>query len=228
MKFEEYNEEYGRNEFGSTLNDELIQESAIKSVMMDSVIPTEEVLPEVLPNEYEKSEQLQQCLDSSLTDERELRFKKMYAAALIAAKEKGVQPVFASIDHPISTAVLVDDAFNYYKIGYQTASGQIDPIDAADALIDHAAVQTVVIADIAIEKGIPLVLNKLIDAVATKYPPAKALKPIVGEIARHIEPVAKKVARKGIQLMAHKAKSVVRQAVSTIKHVAKSFIQHLA
>lgn len=228
MKFEEYNEEYGRNEFGSILNDQSTKESVIKSVMMDSVIPTEEALPEVLPNEYEKSEQLQQYIDSSLTDERELRFKKMYAAALIAAKEQGVQPEFTSIDNPISTAVLVDDAFNRYKIGYQTASGQIDPIDAADALIDHAAAQTVVIADIAIEKGLPLVLDKLVDAVAKKYPPVIALKPIVNGIARHIEPMAKKVAREGIQVMAHKAKSVVRQTASAIKQVAKSFIKLLA
>ena len=222
MKFTEYNEEYGRNEFGSHLNDLVTKESAVESVNLENQIAEEEAMPE-----GKELKCVKEYLDASLTDERNIKMKKLYATAAIIAKEKNLQPEFEKINNSASMASVVDNGLNRYKVAYQTASGQLDPVDAADALIDYAAARAVTIADKVIEKGVPLALNKLIDVIAKKYPSVEVLRPIIQATTQHVTPVVKQFVRKGIKTVADTAKSVVRKVASTVKNVATKIMNFL-
>ena len=150
MKFTEYNEEYGRNEFGSHLNDLGTKESAVESVNLENQIAETETMPE-----GKELKCVKEYLDASLTDERNIKMKKLYATAAIIAKEKKLQPEFEEIDSSSSMASVVDNGLNRYKVAYLTSSGQLDPVDAAEALIDQTAARAVAIADKVIENGVP-------------------------------------------------------------------------
>lgn len=215
MKFEEYNEDYGRNEFGSHLEEQLEQETALESVLMEEELDDWEEVP--LRKEYKC---VKDYLDAPLNDEREAKLKKLFAAASVIAKAMGVLPPKVPVDSAWALSSTVDSALTRTKVAYQVGAGQIAPIEAADALIDSAAAQTAVIADAAIEKGAPIVLERIIDFISLKLPAAQALKPYARAIAQHVTPVVKQAVRTGIKVVVTAAKATVRTIVTGIKRVA--------
>ena len=222
MKFTEYNEEYGRNEFGSHLNDLVTKEAAIVSVNLENQIPEDEIMPEGRVLKCVK-----EYLDASFTDKKNIRLKKLYAAAAIIAKEKKVQQELETINSPTSMASAVDAGLNRYKVAYQTASGQLDPIDATETLIDQTAARAVAVTDKVIEVGVPVVLNKVATTIARVCPPIAAFKPLIQATAQHITPTIKQITRVGIKTIANTAKNVVRKVASTVKKVATSILNFL-
>ena len=112
------------------------------------------------------------------------------------------------------------------KVAYQTATGKMDAYQAVDALVDRVAVRVVGIADRVIEKGTPIVVDKLCKAMS-KHPYTAALVPFVKASEKYIAPVAKAAVRAGVAVVAKVAKPILKKAVDTAKAVGKKIMSLL-
>ena len=122
---------------------------------------------------------------------------------------------------------MVDEGLNRLKIAYKTSVGEMDSVDAVDALIDSVAVRTMTVMDKVVEKGMPVVIDKVCEAVAMAYPPARSVVPVVKACERYITHAARVAVRKGIQTLQRVAKPIVREAVSRVRFVAKKVLNIL-
>lgn len=165
-------------------------------------------------------------LELPLNDKKERVLKKAFAASVIVAGKGGNLPFNLPKD-PRAIAATIDEGLDRLKTSYKVGQGTLDPVEAVDYLIDKAAAKTVSFVERVIEKGVPVVLEKVADAVGRVYPPAKALKPVVMMAEQIIIPVAKKIVRKGVDIVANSAKKVVRKAFSGAKKVMKKFANFL-
>lgn len=220
MKFAEYNEDYGRNEFGNQFEKEVTQMTALQSLLTGNELSTEE-LP--LIREFKT---VQEFLDLPVNDKKEAILKKLFTSSIILAKNKGVLP-FNVPDSPVEIASAVDEGLTRLKVAYQTATGVLDSIEATDVLIDRLAVRAITVMDKMIEKGVPVVLDKLCMVMTKVYPPANAIVPIIKSAERYITVATKVVARKGIRTLAQAAKPIVQRTVAKVKSVAKKVLKFL-
>ena len=220
MKFAEYNEDYGRNEFGNQLEKEVTQMTALQSLLTGNELSAEE-LP--LIREFKT---VQEFLDLPVNDKKEAVLKKLFTSSIILAKNKGVLP-FNMPDSPVEIASAVDEGLTQLKVAYQTATGTLDSIEATDVLIDRLAVRTITVMDRVIEKGMPVVLDKLCMAMTKIYPPAIAVAPIIKSAERYVTVATKVVVRKGIRILAQAAKPIVQRTVAKVKSVAKKVLNFL-
>lgn len=220
MKFAEYNEDYGRNEFGMHFEKEITQMTALQSLLLGNDFSAEE-LPMIREFKCVK-----EFLDLPMNDKKEEILKKLFTASIVIAKEKGQLP-FELPNTPIEIASAVDEGLTRLKIAYKTATGELDSIEATDALIDRATVRAIAVADKIIEKGVPLVLDKLCFALTKIYPPATAVVPIIKASERYITIGTKIGVRKGINTLAKIAKPVVQKAITKAKSVAKKVVESL-
>ena len=214
MKFAEYNEDYGRNESGNQFEKETTQMTALQSLLLGNELTAEE-LPMIREFKCVK-----EFLDLPVNDKKEAVLKKLFTTSIILAKSKGVLP-FEVPDSPEAIASAVDEGLTQLKVAYKTATGELDSIEAVDVLVDRVAVRAITIADKVIEKGIPIVLDKLCVAITKVYPPAIAVVPVIKRAERYITVATKMVVRKGIRTLAQAAKPVVKQVVTMAKYVAK-------
>ena len=214
MKFAEYNEDYGRNEFGNQFEKEATQMTALQSLLLGNELTAEE-LPMIREFKCVK-----EFLDLPVNDKKEAVLKKLFATSVVIAKSKGLLP-FEVPESPEAIASAVDEGLTQMKVAYKTATGELDSIEAVDVLVDRVAVRAITIADKVIEKGIPIVLDKLCVAITKVYPPAIAVVPVIKRAERYITVATKMVVRKGIRTLAQAAKPVVKQVVTMAKYVAK-------
>ena len=103
MKFAEYNEDYGRNEFGNQFEKEVTQMTALQSLLTGNELSSEE-LP--LIREFKT---VQEFLDLPVNDKKEAILKKLFTSSIILAKNKGVLP-FNLPNSPVEIASAVDEA----------------------------------------------------------------------------------------------------------------------
>ena len=167
---------------------------------------------------------VQEYLDLPVGDKKEVILKKAFATAVTIAKDKGVLPF--EVDSSEQIASLVDDGLTRMKVAYQTATGKMDAYQAVDALVDRVAVRVVGIADRVIEKGTPVVVDKLCKAMS-KHPYTMALVPFVKAAEKYIAPVAKAAVRVGVAAVAKAAKPILKKAVDTAKAVGKKIMSWL-
>lgn len=220
MKFAEYNEDYGRNEFSMQFEKEITQMTALQSLLLSNELNAEEF---PMMREFKC---VKEFLDLPMNDKKERILKKLFTTSIVIAKEKGQLP-FELPSTPIEIASAVDEGLTRLKVAYKTATGELDSIEAADALIDRAAVRAIAVADKIIEKGVPVVLDKLCVALTKIYPPAITLVPIIKASERYITIGTKMAVRKGINTLAKIAKPVVRKTITTVKSVAKKVMNFL-
>ena len=220
MKFAEYNEDYGRNEFGMQFEKEISQITALQSLLLGNELSAEE-LPMIREFKCVKD-----FLDLPMNDKKEGILKKLFTTSIVITKEKGQLP-FELPSTPIEIASAVDEGLTRLKVAYKTATDELDSIEATDALIDRAAVRAIAVADKIIEKGVPVVLDKLCVALTKIYPPAITLVPIIKASERYITIGTKMAVRKGINTLAKIAKPVVRKTITTVKSVAKKVMNFL-
>lgn len=220
MKFAEYNEDYGRNEFGMQFEKEITQMTALQSLLLGNELNAEEF---PIIREFKC---VKEFLDLPMNDKKEGILKKLFTTSIVIAKEKGQLP-FKIPSSPIEIASAVDEGLTRLKVAYKTATGELDSIEAADALIDRAAVRAIAVADKIIEKGVPVVLDKLCVALTKIYPPTITLVPIIKASERYITIGTKMAVRKGINTLAKIAKPVVRKTITTVKSVAKKVMNFL-
>ena len=220
MKFAEYNEDYGRNEFGNQFEKEATQMTALQSLLTGNELSAEE---RPLIREFKT---VQEFLDLPVNDKKEAVLKKMFTSSIILAKEKDVLP-FNVPDSPVEIACAVDEGLTRLKVAYQTTTGVLDSIEATDVLIDRVAVRAITVMDKVIEKGVPVVLDKLCMVMTKVYPPAKAIVPVIKSAERYITVATKVVVRKGIYTLAKAAKPIVQRTVAKVKSVARKVLNFL-
>ena len=220
MKFAEYNEDYGRNEFGNQFEKEATQMTALQSLLLGNEMTAEE------PPLIREFKCVKEFLDLPVNDKKEAVLKKLFATSVVIAKSKGLLP-FEVPNSPEAIASAVDEGLTQMKVAYKTATGELDSIEAVDVLVDRVAVRTITIADKMIEKGMPVVLDKLCVAMARVYPPAMAVVPVIKRAERYITVATKMVVRKGIHTLAQAAKPIVKQVVITVKSVARKVLNFL-
>ena len=220
MKFAEYNEDYGRTEFGNQFEKEATQMTALQSLLTGNELSAEE-LP--LIREFKT---VQEFLDLPINNKKEAILKKLFTSSIILAKNKGILPFNVS-DSPVEIASAVDEGLTRLKVAYQTATGVLDSIEATDVLIDRLAVRTITVMDKVIEKGVPVILDKLCMVMTKVYPPANAIAPIIKSAERYITIATKVVVRKGIHALAKAAKPIVQRTVTKVKSVARKLLNVL-
>lgn len=220
MKFAEYNEDYGRNEFGNQFEREATQMTALQSLLLGNELTAEE-LP--LIREFKC---VKEFLDLPINDKKEAILKKLFATSIVIAKSKGLLP-FEVPESLEAIASVVDESLTQMKVAYKTATGELDSIEAVDVLVDRVAVRAVAIADKVIEKGIPVILDKLCMVMTKVCPPAKAVVPVIKRAERYITVATKEVVRKGIRTLAQAAKPIVKQVAAKVKSIATKVLNLL-
>lgn len=220
MKFAEYNEDYGRNEFGNQFEKETTQMTALQSLLTGNELSAEE-LP--LIREFKT---VQEFLDLPINDKKEAILKKLFTSSIVLAKNKGILP-FNVPDSPVEIASAVDEGLTQLKVAYQTAKGTLDSIEATDVLIDRLAVRTITVMDKVIEKGMPVVLDKFCMVMTKIYPPSITVVPVIKSAERYITVATKVVVRKGIYALAQAAKPIVQRTVTKVKSVARKVLNFL-
>ena len=220
MKFAEYNEDYGRNEFGNQFEREATQMTALQSLLLGNELTAEE-LP--LIREFKC---VKEFLDLPINDKKEAILKKLFATSIVIAKSKGLLP-FEVPESPEAIASVVDESLTQMKVAYKTATGELDSIEAVDVLIDHVAVRAVAIADKVIEKGMPVVLDKLCMVMTKVYPPAITVVPVIKHAERYITVATKVIVRKSIRTLAQAAKPIVKQVAAKAKSIATKVLNFL-
>ena len=182
MKFIAYNEDEGRNEFVSHVEGESRKYSALQSLLSGRKLDQEEV------ESLKEFKEVQQFLDSPVGDASEAKLKKVFAAAIIIANEQGTLPFSINAKSPIAIASAVDEGLNRVKLSYKLANEDLDAIEVADKLIDATVARVITVADKVIERGVPVVLNRVCDVIVKVYPPASVFVPVIKNAEKFIVP----------------------------------------
>ena len=161
----------------------------------------------------------EKVLESPIGSTDDLNLKKLAAAALVIAKEKGFVPAELVRDGT-TAASIVDEGITRIKTAYQTAVGKIDVYEAADQIIDRATSRLSVVADRMVAKGVDLALNRVSMYVATAYPPALPVVNVIRTFQPLITKTAQVAVRKGLQKVAETAKAAVRKAGALLAKAA--------
>lgn len=215
MKFEEYNEDYGRDEFRSNLGGDLNKMTALQSMLLGEELDEKETS---LIREFKC---VKDFLDAPMNSPQEQHLKKMFVASIVTATEKGVLPFELPDKSAVAIANIVDESLTRLKVGYQAATGQLDPIEAVDVLIDRVAARMATVLDRVIEKGVPVVLDKVCQAIAKVYPPVVCLVPVIKRMEVFVTHAVKQVCRAGVILVAKGAKSVVGSIAKGLKKLGR-------
>ena len=221
MKFTAYNEDEGRNEFVSHVEGESRKYSALQSLLSGRELEKEEV------ESLKEFKVVQQFLDSPVGDASEAKLKKVFAAAIITANEQGTLPFSIDGKSPIAIASAVDEGLNRVKLSYKLANEDLDAIEVADKLIDATVARVITVADKVIERGVPVVLNRVCDLIIKVYPPASVFVPVVKNVEKYIVTAAKVAVRKGLKYVAEGAKTIVRSVAKGIAKVGKKLVSLL-
>ena len=215
MKYIEYNEDAGRNEFGAHIEGESRKYSALQSLLSGRELEKEEV------ESLKEFKVVQQFLDSLVGDASEAKLKKVFAAAIIAANEQGTLPFSIDDKSPIAIASAVDEGLNRVKLSYKLVKEELDVVEVADMLIDATVARVITVADKVIERGVPVVLDRVCDLITKVYPPASVFVPVIKNAEKYIITAAKVAVQKGLKYVAEGAKTVVRSVAKGIVKVGK-------
>lgn len=218
MKYTEYNEDAGRNEFGTHLESESRKYSALQSLLAGKLLHEQEV------ESLREFKVVQNFLDSPVGDASEAKLKKVFAAAVIRAQELGTLPFPLADKSPIAIASAIDEGLNRIKFAYKLSQEELDAIEVADKLIDATVARVVTVADKVIERGVPVVLDKLCTVIAKIYPPATVFIPVIKSAEKYIVPIAQLAVRKGLSVVAEGAKTIVRSVVNIGKKVFRGLL----
>jgi len=156
---------------------------------------------------------MQEYLDGSLTGNTDA--KKLLAAALSIAVDKGYIPLPAEYSNPQAIASIADKTFDTIKIAYDIASGNISASEAADFLTKKAAAKAKTLADRVIDKGPEVAVN----AIATIFPQIEIARPAILTLAKFVAPKVKEVVHQGIDILAEFAKPFVKTGIKKLQEV---------
>ena len=140
--------------------------------------------------------------------------KKVFAAAVVYANEKGLLP-FRLPESAEEVASLVDDGLTRLRAAYQQSIGRIDVYEAADALVDRAEARAIACVEMAVEVGVPILAEKL-ETLCLSNPKTALLTPFVRPVLTYVAEPVKKCVCEGIRCVAKVAKSTIHQAIDFV------------
>lgn len=158
--------------------------------------------------------------DSNLGDTSERKMKKILAAAMTYANERGT--LVLKNKTPEAIASVSDEAVSRAKTAYHVDQKNLSFSKAADFLMDMVASRVVSVTDHWVGKGLSIAAGWACKALATVYPPAAIAAPFVTKAAKYAGPIVRKAVKSGTKYVASKAKSYVSKAWSSVKSTAKS------
>lgn len=166
---------------------------------------------------------MQDFLDAEINGDKDTAMKKLFAAGIALANDSGVLPLSDNSPEMIST--IADDTLTRTKVAYQVATGDIQIEDVTDTLIDNAAARAMAVADVAVENGLPLIVERVCDAVSLSFPPlaevAQLAKPILKHVAVRVAPKVKEVVKKGISVVSSVAKQAARRVIDAVRETGR-------
>lgn len=154
-----------------------------------------------------------------VNDPKEKALKKVMAAAMVTAAEKGVLP-FPVPKKASSIASVVDEGLTHMKVAYKVAQGEMNPVEATETVLHHAISRAVSVvkkvASRVVDTAVPAVANLVVDAVSTVFPPVQLVKPFVERAVPYVSHAVKTAVHVGIQTLAEAAKPIVRTVAKTV------------
>lgn len=179
---------------------------------------------EEIPTKQE-SPFLTQYLDKPLLTTTDTSVKKAMAVAAAIAKKKGVESIKAKT--PEELASTVDEGVTRMKVAYQVGKGILNSTAAAEEIIDRTASRLVSFTNKVIDKGMPIVAEKVITAVSSVCPPVAVVAPVIRAAVPFVSKVVKKVVNKGIEVAATIAKRTVQTVIKSVKKVGKKIFKFI-
>lgn len=161
---------------------------------------------------------VQDYLDSPLTGNTAA--KKLLAAAITIANDKGYIPLPEKYSNPQSIATIADKAVETIKIAHDVATGAMSADDAIDFGVKKAAAVAKTAVDTLIDRGTPIAADAVTNVIASVFPPFEVARPYVHKVAQYVAPKVKELAHKGIDKIAEVAKPIVKNAVAKVKEKA--------
>lgn len=147
--------------------------------------------------------------------------KKLFAAAISIANDKGYISLPEKYSNPQSVAAIADKAVETIKLAHDVATGVMDEDEVIDYGVKKAASWAKTAVDHLIDKGTPIVADRVTDAIVSVFPPFEVARPKVHEVAHFVAPKVKQFVHKGIDKIAEVAKPIIKETVKTVKTVAK-------
>lgn len=206
------------NNVGLQLVDQINKQQAVQSFSLCKALEQADI---PLIKEYKV---MQAFMELPVDDPKEKALKKVMAAAMVTAAEKGVLP-FPVPKKASSIASVVDEGLTHMKVAYKVAQGKMNPVEATETVINHgiARAASVVkkVASKVVDKVVPVVADAVVDAVSTVFPPVQLVKPIVQKTVPYVSHTVKTAVHAGIQTLAEAAKPVVKTIATTVVSVGR-------
>ena len=208
MKFESYSEDFSL--FAQKSEEQMKILQAIGAVVAGEV-KAENI------SSIKELKCVKEFLESPMNDAKELSLKKVFAAAMVIANEKGILP-FALPESVEEIAGMIDDGLTRIKVAFKEQVGELDVHEAADILVDRMAARAIAVVERAIDVGLPIAAKKLASVMA-QNPYTAPLAPIVETVVPYVAEPIKKIVVTGIKVFAEKSKPIIHKAIDKVKGV---------
>lgn len=215
MEFASFNSDYGRSEFGNNFDANINKINALKSLLLGHELGTESI------NQLKEFKIVKEFLDLPFNDKREVVLKKLFAVAVNVAIKNKTFPIEMKDTSSAAIASMIDEGLNRLKVAYLSSIGNMDVIEAAEALIDRTAARAVAVIEKAVDKAGPLIIDKVCSAIEAAFPKTKPIMAIVRASEKIIIEKAKVIIRKGIEILASSAKVIVKQNAPLLEKVSQ-------
>jgi len=146
--------------------------------------------------------------------------KKLTAAALTIANEKGYVKLPEKYSNQKSIAAIADKGVETVKLAHDVATGKVNADYVADYTVKKGAAMLKTVANGFVNKGVAVVATAVTTAITTVCPPVAVIAPVVVAGVKFVGEKVKQVVSKGIDMIAEAVKPIVRKAVETVKTVA--------
>ena len=215
MEFTSFNSDYGRSEFGNNFDGNLNKINALKSLLLGHELGAADI------NQLKEFKIIKEFLELPFNDKREATLKKLFAVAVNIAIKNKTFPIELEDNSPSAIASIIDESLNRVKVAYLSSIGQMDVIEAAEALIDRTAARVIAVLEKAIDKAAPLIIDKVCTAIEAAYPQTKPVMTIIRASEKVIVEKTKEIIKKGIDMIASSAKAIVKQNAPLLKKVSQ-------
>ena len=215
MEFTSFNSDSGRSEFGNNFDENINKINALKSLLLGHELGIKDI------NQLKEFKIIKEFLELPFNDKREATLKKLFAVAVNIAIKNKTFPIELEDNSPSAIASIIDESLNRVKVAYLSSIGQMDVIEAAEALIDRTAARVIAVLEKAIDKAAPLIIDKVCTAIEAAYPQTKPVMTIIRASEKVIVEKTKEIIKKGIDMIASSAKAIVKQNAPLLKKVSQ-------
>lgn len=209
------------NNVGLQLVDQINKQQAVQSLSLGKALEQVDI---PLVKEYRV---VKDFMNLPVNDPKEKALKKVMAAAMVTAAEKGVLP-FPVPKKASSIASVVDEGLTHMKVAYKVAQGEMNPVEATETVINHGIARAVSVvkkvASKVVDKVVPVVANVVVDAVSTVFPPVQLVKPVVQKTVPYVSHAVKIAVHAGIQTLAEAAKPIVRTVAKPLVAAGRKIV----